>query len=71
MVSCTGYAPVILPVLASNAILCSVSKGCAESASGCITVHFRYVPIAVVLKALGDYTIPTVRFAFIDLVVPD
>ena len=71
MVSCIGYTLVILLILASNAILCSISRGSAESALGCITIYFCYMPIAIVLKALGDYTIPTIKFAFINLVVLD
>ena len=71
MVSGARYASVILPVLAGGAVLCSMPRGSTESALGCILAHFCYVSIAIALKALSDYTIPTIRFAFVDLVVPD
>jgi len=71
MVSCAGYVPVILPVLASDAILCSMPRGSAESASGCILAYVRYVPVAIALETLGNYTIPIIGFAFVDLVVLD
>ena len=59
------------PILASGAVLCSVPRGSIESTLGCILAHVRHVPIVVAFEALGDYTIPIIGFAFMDLVVPD
>ena len=71
MISGIRYTSVILPVLTSDAVLRSVPKGSTESASGCVPAYVRYVSIAVALKTLGDYTIPTIGFTFIDLMVLD
>ena len=59
------------PILVSSAVLCSVPRGSTESTLGCILAHVRYVPIVVAFEALGNYTIPIIGFAFIDLVVLD
>ena len=70
MVSSAGYAPVFLLVLAGDAVPRSMPRSSTESASSCVPVHFCHVSVAVALEALGDYTVPIVGFAFMDLMVP-